>query len=410
MPLQAIAGPHLPLSRPALDRSERMSSLQGWFETDDRDTRLALQVLNSYGITRDVELAFVNITHLAPHPDLTPRILQQLHQRAISRLAAEPIAGLSLVEQFLDDAPEHAELPGPSSRTISSTIPDLDELLQGGWKRSELIEIAGPRASGRHLLLLHAMLHDLAVNPTHRALYVHSGTLDVQRCLRVLMSIIEGLRSRGASFTREEDGAQVDTQEFAVDILRRLSVAQPTLSPQQALEHVETELGRTDIDESLALSCIVIDPIDALLGGKILSDKSAKGYAMMATFMGRLKEIASSAKDRPVVFFINSGSAPSSYTNSASGVSRVSIFPTIPPPPSAPPPPALRPSLGTTFTYLTDMTLWFTRADHIWTSIGSSTTPIKTRFVIELVRSRRGESGGWTMFQSPDGISLLPEE
>ncbi|SCV72598.1 BQ2448_4135 [Microbotryum intermedium] len=381
-----------------------MSSLQDWFETDDRDTRLALQVLYGYGITRDVDLAFVNIAHLAPHPDLPHRILHQLHRRAISRLAAEPVAGLTLAEQLLNDGQEHAGALSPSQRVISSTIPELDELLQGGWKPSELIEIAGPRASGRHLLLLHAMLHDLVVHPTHRALYVHSGTLDVHRCLRMLMSIIEGLRSRGASFTREEDGAQVDTQGFAVDILRRLSVAQPTLSPQQALEHIDAELGRTDLDESLSLSCIVIDPIDALLGGKILSDKSAKGYATMVTFMRRLKEIASSAKDQPVVFLINSCSAPSSSNSGVSDVSLISIFPSIASHRSAPPPPALRPSLGTTFTYLTDMTLWLTRADHIWTSMASSTsspmTSATTRFVVDLVRNRRGESGGWTMFQS----------
>jgi hypothetical protein len=86
--------------------------------------------------------------------------------------------------------------------------------------------------------------------------------------------LIDERRTEGVSFAGD-DGAEVETRELAVGVLGRLSVIKP-YTAGQALDGLMVEVGRKD--ENLAtLSMVVIDSVDALLGGEALTSSSAQG-------------------------------------------------------------------------------------------------------------------------------------
>lgn len=60
-----------------------------------------------------------------------------------------------------------------------------------------------------------------------------------------------------------------------------------------------------------------------------------------------------------------------------------------------------KPLLGPSFTYLSDLTLWTTKADSIWGSDG------RGKFIVEVARNRRGESRGWACFDLVGSDSVV---
>lgn len=52
-----------------------------------------------------------------------------------------------------------------------------------------------------------------------------------------------------------------------------------------------------------------------------------------------------------------------------------------------------KPTLGTTFTYLTDCTLWCTSAEAIWAASGQQ------KYLVEVIRNRSGPVGEWTVYE-----------
>jgi hypothetical protein len=61
--------------------------------------------------------------------------------------------------------------------------------------------------------------------------------------------------------------------------------------------------------------------------------------------------------------------------------------------------PALRPALGPTFSYLTDLTLWMTRGEKVWGRTGEGTG------VVEVITNRAGPSGEWVAFKTVRHLS-----
>lgn len=232
------------------------------------------------------DLAFADLAALPPHPDLPPAILRQLQHLALGKLAAPSQSG----NQVLQNSPySHQKSPG-STEKWSTTLRELDELLDGGFESAEVVEVAGGRQSGRSALVFYTLLYHLLTHVNHRAVFLHtSAQFDAPRCRSILHVLVEDGRANGVTFESEEEET-LTTDELAIKVLGRLSVIHP-LSPAQALEGISAELEKDE--EGLArLSMVVIDSAETLLGGEALSAASAEGEWRFPGALGSLTLLA----------------------------------------------------------------------------------------------------------------------
>jgi len=149
----------------------------------------------------------------------------------------------------------------------------------------------------------------------------------------------------------------------------------------QALENLRVSLSN---EESAQLRLLVVDPLTPLFA-PLLSATSSQGHAIMLTFMRTLNSLARTYLLTVIV--INSAArSPTCNPYSA--------FPTT----------STKPSLGTTFTFLTDNTIWLFDAMHLVNShIVASGDKV---FVAEVHRSHTTLAKTWCAFIMRRGISL----
>ncbi|PVF99532.1 P-loop containing nucleoside triphosphate hydrolase protein [Serendipita vermifera] len=158
--------------------------------------------------------------------------------------------------------------------------------------------------------------------------------------------------------------------EGYADPLTRLQVSAATdlAATYDVLEKMEAQLKETGYGVE-RVKLVVFDPVTPLLGPN-LSATSSKGHALMASFMRHLSSLAK--QYGLLIFLINTAT-------------RVRV-----PPPEAGEPvpkPAYKPSLGPSFSHMTDMSLFMS-------SIGSNDRSGRsTRFALRVLKSRESNAG-----------------
>lgn len=239
----------------------------------------------STGLT-EAELAFASLDELPLHAHLPPATLRGLQTSTLVQLAASPSSGTVLLRQAL-----YRESPSSQNnqKRYSTTLAELDELLDGGWEAGEVVEMAGGRQSGRSSLVLYSLLHHLLVHPNNRAVFIHSSpTFDALRCRSILHVLIANERS-GASVD-SQDGDDLSTDELAIKTLGRLAVLHP-FSPSQALEGLVSEIEKEG-EQSEKLGMVVVDSVETLLGGEVLLSPSPEGAYDIDLDTGSLNSFA----------------------------------------------------------------------------------------------------------------------
>ncbi|KAH9063962.1 P-loop containing nucleoside triphosphate hydrolase protein [Lactarius vividus] len=202
----------------------------------------------------------------------------------------------------------------------SSGLPALDELIGigndfRGAPGGRLIEISGASATGKTALALHIALHHLTSHPAAAALWLDTtGDLAPARL---------------ASLVSRSSGQSVRLRTLCP--LARLNIATgfDTATVTHAIEALNASSSHGD-HASPQFRFVVIDTVTALLGPR-LSNLSSQGtflarHAEMTSFMRLLR--ATAQKHGLCVLVLNDATA------------------------------AGHPALGTSFTFLTDATIW----------------------------------------------------
>ncbi|GAA6055411.1 hypothetical protein JCM3770_006977 [Rhodotorula araucariae] len=333
----------------------------------------------------DVDLLFS--PPLPPHPSLPPDTLARLQELVTNHLGAHPSSGTYLLAQ-------NRARKGKQPARYSTSLEDLDDLLDGGFDAGEVVELCGPRRSGRTVFALYVVLLHLLLHSDKRVAWLDtSGAFDAFRCLAILRDVlIPRLYALGGSFAGE-DGTEPQPEELAIAVLDRLAVSRVGRSGD-ALDILTAETRATAKSETLDM--VVIDTLDTLVGGQALANGSAQGHANLIAFMRRLGTLAR-ASSLPLTILVITSAVPSSA-------------PSRPPAPAAQPPAlsslplatALAPALGSTFAYLTDLSLLLTPAEELF---GPSAEG-GARGVVEVVRNARGERGAMVLFRLAGGVKL----
>ncbi|KAH9998825.1 P-loop containing nucleoside triphosphate hydrolase protein [Russula compacta] len=202
--------------------------------------------------------------------------------------------------------------------SVRSGLPALDGLVGnsfGGASGGRVTEISGASASGKTALALHIILHHLESYLTDAALWLDTtGNLAPARLATLASTSDNGPTAHKELFTRLIIAPTFDTA-----------------TATRTIEALDTECGTSDKPESRAhrFRIVVIDTVTALLGPQ-LSGISSQGHAEMTMFMRLLRAVAQ--KHGFCILALNDATA------------------------------AGRPALGTSFTFMTDVTLWLARA------------------------------------------------
>nr|XP_019049035.1 hypothetical protein I302_02815 [Kwoniella bestiolae CBS 10118]OCF27965.1 hypothetical protein I302_02815 [Kwoniella bestiolae CBS 10118] len=224
---------------------------------------------------------------------------------------------------------------------------DILDDMFGKWDGIGVIELAGPRKVGKSLLALHASLRILASDPEAICTWIDT----------------EG------SFSPER--ANMILEEWHVD------------EPNLILERIVVINAFKLEDMFEAISQIRND---------LLSATSAQGHADLITLMEEIAEITYS---KGMVSFIINSTASSHPTNPQSSFNKMDI----------------KPALGVSFTFTTDITLLIQETGRIF---GLTDAEEKERIrnkpglrgLVEVIRSRICHTGNWTVFET-DGVKLF---
>ncbi|GAA5836491.1 hypothetical protein JCM11251_007092 [Rhodosporidiobolus azoricus] len=382
------------------------------------DALPTVEVLKSFGIFTAVDLVFT--PSIPPHPALPPAAFSRLKSVVSAHLGAPSTSGAYLLRH-------HHEQIGKQPQRFSSSLDELDQTLLGGFELGEVVEICGVRSSGRTALALYTVLLHLLLHSDKRAAWLDTGgTFDPFRCLAILRDVlIPRLYQLGGSFAsdgEEEPGAE----KLAISVLDRLAVSR-TSSAGAALDTLAAET-RTD-GKAETLDMVVVDSLDALLGGEALSGSSARGPASLVGFLRRLSSLAQSSTLPLVILVISLLPRPPHTTGQTADVivlplAQVSttVSPTTTTPPAskrsaapsfsnlpAQPPPLsslplaspLKPSLGSTYTYQLDVSLLVLPAEPLFGPRDG-----KDRYLLEVTRNPRGKTGMLVAFKLENGVKL----
>lgn len=159
-------------------------------------------------------------------------------------------------------------------------------LLSGTDRPSDVIEIAGRPQSGRTAIALYSILQRLLDDFDTRAVFLHTSPTftHAQRCRDILRSLVDRKRRDGYSFDSEE-GQALESDDVALSVLERLSVVHP-FTASQALEALEAELVAKN---QAQVSVVVLDTVDALLGGDALTSTSSEGERAVDESFSRIR-------------------------------------------------------------------------------------------------------------------------
>ncbi|WVQ62381.1 uncharacterized protein L199_000521 [Kwoniella botswanensis] len=248
-------------------------------------------------------------------------------------------------------------------------IVSLDELFER-WDGVGVIELAGPRKVGKSLLALHASLRILASDEEAMCTWVDT----------------EG------SFSPER--AKMILEEWHIDepnlILERIVVINAFKLEDvfEAISQLKYSLDNPDARETKVL---VVDTIFTHFKD-LLSATSAQGHADLITLMEEIAEISYS---QGMVSFIINSTASSYPTNPQSSFNKMDI----------------KPALGASFTFTTDMTLLIQETGRVFGMIDAEEKErIRSkpglRGLVEVIRSRIARTGAWTVFET-DGIGMF---
>ncbi|WWD18064.1 hypothetical protein CI109_102511 [Kwoniella shandongensis] len=245
-------------------------------------------------------------------------------------------------------------------------LDDLLEEVEGGI----VLEIAGPRKVGKSLLALHAALRILLSDPEAICRWIDTeGSFAPERARAIL-------ESWGA-----EDPKIVLARMVVIPCFRLEGVF-------DAVAELKESLLRVDGDSQTRV--LVVDTIFTHFKD-LLMNTSAQGHADLITLMEEISEITYSAGLTSII--INS-TASSQPTNPQSAFNKVDI----------------KPALGTSFTYCTDMTLLVQETGRVFGMMDEEERErIRMhpglRGLVEVIRSRVTATGRWAVFET-DGTRL----
>ncbi|KAI5478794.1 citrate synthase [Pseudohyphozyma bogoriensis] len=223
----------------------------------------AIKALEELGVINGIDLLFA--PHIPPHPKLPPSLLSSLKTIVTSHLTAPSNLGSHL----LASRPPTTARDRPQTH-LTTTHPELDELLSGGIRVGHVVELAGPRGSYKTLMALYATLSDLLLYPTHRALIIDTrNVFDAARSLGILRYLRSNFAKRGIVF-RSASSTQEDTKEGEVgsevelEVLDRLGVVK--IVSGRSGEAIDAITAGMESGEEGEFKVVVVDEVDGLLG------------------------------------------------------------------------------------------------------------------------------------------------
>ncbi|RDB31002.1 DNA repair protein RAD51 4 [Hypsizygus marmoreus] len=311
--------------------------------------------LEKCGIRTDTDLLFtptLDLYRQLPSGTITLRELGKTIARVADLASAKGTSGVDMLKEEVDAQSK--------SRQLSSGVSELDQLLNG-FGGQHVFEICGDRQSGKTVLALNVVLRHLSQSENTKVLWMDTtGDFSVDEASRILNCYI--------------------TESASGTALERLQVSS-TFDIEAAYEYS----ANTDTRKEAKLSCIVIDAITPLLG-PLLSAVSAQGHSMMTGFMHQLRIFAQTYSCSILVInnttFFNPSNPYSALANAAS---------------------TRKPALGPSFAFLTDATLWLTKAGE------QDEADPKIRYTIhtaEVLRSKITRSKTWCTFKIAQGKVL----
>ncbi|KAG8860259.1 hypothetical protein FRB91_004047 [Serendipita sp. 411] len=261
---------------------------------------------------------------------------------------------------------------------ISTGIESVDRLVVfPSWG---VVEIAGPLGSGKTSLITHLTLKYLMDCPESSATWIDT---------------LGGFSPEHANRTKEKLESRFKLQ--GADPLTRLEVV-PCTELSSAYDILEGVVSQVE-ENQMSKFIVVIDPITPLLGPG-LSATSSKGHALMITFMRHLSTIS---ETHGVLFLVANTATRirrASVTEQA-GLSDHSMSRPFDPTSSF----AYKPSLGPSFTYLTDMSLFITVMNR------RDGRDAETRRVkVKVLKCRQSSSGAICCIDMRSGCLVVGEE
>ncbi|KAG0665337.1 hypothetical protein C6P46_006784 [Rhodotorula mucilaginosa] len=348
----------------------------------------ALDAFTQLDIVTDVDLHFA--AHVPPRRALPPDRVDRFREQVASNLCAVSSTGNELLRQRNRDGQRGRQ------QRFSTSLEPLDDYLDGGFDPSgDIVQVTGPRRSGRTAFALYTILLHLLLHPDARgAWFDSSGSFDPHRCLAILRDVlVPRLLKLGGTFAPEGVTEEPAPEELAIAVLDRLAVSRVNKSGQ-VLDVLANEVGKAD-EDSNRLDMVVIDSLDNLLGGEALQQGSAEAHASLIVFMRRLTTLARSPSASLAVLVITTLPSPSTPCRSTDSRSH------LPPLSSLPYNPPLRPALDDTFAHQVDLSLLLTSAVPLFGPEDG-----KDRGFVEVVKNVRGQEGGLVVFELSDGVIL----
>ncbi|KAF8622566.1 hypothetical protein AX15_006914 [Amanita polypyramis BW_CC] len=273
----------------------------------------------------------------------------------------EGIISLNDLIQHIEAVAEAASAPGTTAietllqaeqeMTVRIGVPIFDELISESSQHG-VIEISGPRGSGKSSLALNIALRYLVKHIHASAIWFDTtGDFAPERGSLILESLTV------QDITATLDRLQV-CQSFDIDsVLNVLDVA-------------------TDADPSW-LRFVVVDTVTQLLGPN-LSAVSAQGHSIMVHFMRYLREKSRFNQLTTIVLNNSIHVIPGSRNLIFNATDQ-------------------QPALGPSFAFLTDSTLWLSKPD-------SDAEEDASKLTVEVLRSKTLPSRTWETFTLHDGV------
>lgn len=281
--------------------------------------------------------AFEELLPLISAAKANPSRLKELCDAAVASLVPDPVLGSDLYateSEFrlgLGDCPQVGVINVDSGLCLP---------LYG------IVEVAGLPNTGKTLLVLQTVLNYLLGHPRASAHWIDPlGVFSPEGASQVTRELV--LRNASES----------------EDVLSRLQIAGCTdLAAVYDILDGITSQAKTSTEGARQTRFIVIDPITPLLGPG-LTNESSKGHANMVTFM---RHLASVSRELGLVCFLINTATKATPPPTQTG--------------KTPPPTTYKPSLGPSYSYLTDTSLFLSRAS------SDSRRDVKAEFQIKVTK------------------------
>ncbi|TBU41488.1 P-loop containing nucleoside triphosphate hydrolase protein [Dichomitus squalens] len=326
-----------------------------------------VQALCSVGVKTDSDLLLAGepmdiFAKLAPGHGIGLKTFNEVVAQVAQLAAAVPVYAdkafqleTKLTEEVLDDG-------------VLLELPELDNLL-GGFGPPRVIEFSGDTGSGKTALALHMAIRHLSFVEDSTVLWIDSsGEFSAER-VSTIIPRMEG--------------------PYSATALQRLqvSLAFDIEAVHEVLESLRQSISTAHNEGYKVPRLVIIDTIASLLG-PMLSATSSQGHAVMTTFMRQLRALAELS---PLTVIVINSSTRLEPRNPESRNSEA-VFEM-----------RRKPTLGPSFTFLTDATLWLSRRDPD-ASGESRAGDESTLHTAEVLRSRITRSKTWACFKTRNGL------